>query len=387
MVNSLGSDTRTIWTRLAQGDQGSLVMDEELFPGQSVRVGRVDAALPQVPDGLRRYRCRNNSLALCALRQIEAEVRAAVREHGPARVGVVMGSSTSGVAASEAAYASWRETGLAPADYSYSQHELGGLALFLAECCGVSGPAYTLSTACSSSAKVFSCAQALLEMGLCDAVMTGGADSLCRLTVQGFGSLQATSQSPCNSMSRNRRGFNVGEGAALFLLTRAEGGIQLLGVGESSDAHHMSAPDPEGVGAAAAMAAALADAGLEAGAIDYINLHGTGTELNDKMESKAVSRILPGVPASSTKPLIGHTLGAAGAMEVGFCWLALASPIDGKILLPPHCWDGEKDSALCALALTKPGQFLETGAGRAFMSNSFGFGGSNCSVVIGRQRW
>ena len=210
MVNSLGADVRTIWQRLIEGDQSSLVEDESLWPGHRVRVGRVATGLPQVPSRLARYGCRNNALALCALQQIEPAVRAAVQRHGARRVGVVTGSSTSGVGATEDAYASWLRDGRLPAEFSYSQHELGGLALFLAEYCGITGPAYTLSTACSSSAKAFASAQSLLDLDLCDAVLVGGADSLCRLTVQGFASLQATSAEPCNSMSCNRRGFNVG---------------------------------------------------------------------------------------------------------------------------------------------------------------------------------
>ncbi|HBL16475.1 MAG TPA: beta-ketoacyl-[acyl-carrier-protein] synthase II [Elusimicrobia bacterium] len=383
MVNCLGTDTRTVWERTLRGDQSGLVLDGEYFPGRQIRVGRIGGGLPEVPEAHARYRCRNNAIALAALRQISEAVRAAVREHGPARVGVVMGSSTSGVAASETAYAAWMRDGALPAGYFYCQNELWGLAQFLADYCGATGPAYAISTACSSSAKVFASARALLETGVCGAVLAGGADSLCQLTVQGFSSLQAVSDQPCNSMSRNRRGFNVGEGAAVFLLTREAGGIQLLGVGESSDAHHMSAPDPEGTGAAASMAAALADAGLAASAVSYLNLHGTGTGLNDRMEGKAVSRVLPGVPASSTKPLTGHTLGAAGAMEVGFCWLALANPADGKVCLPPHCWDGAADETIPPLALTRPGQTLPAAGRVTLMSNSFGFGGSNCSLILG----
>ena len=387
MVNSLGADIATIWRRIIQGDQSSLVEDESLWPGHRVRVGRVDTRLPKVPERLGRYACRNNALALCALQQIEPAVRAAIQRHGPRRVGVVMGSSTSGVGATEGAYAAWLKDGRIPVEFSYSQHELAGLALFLAEYCGITGPAYTLSTACSSSAKAFASAQSLLDMDLCDAVLVGGVDSLCGLTVQGFASLQATTTEPCNPMSRNRRGFNVGEGAALFLLTRSDAGIQLLGVGESSDAHHMSAPDPIGAGAEAAMKAAFEDAGLAPADVAYINLHGTGTELNDRMESQAVARLLPTTPAGSTKSLVGHTLGAAGAMEVGFCWIALANPILGKVLLPPHLWDGQKDETFPVLSLVRLEQAVDACGHLVFMSNSFGFGGSNCSVLIGRRRW
>jgi 3-oxoacyl-[acyl-carrier-protein] synthase-1 len=183
-------------------------------------------------------------------------------------------------------------------------------------------------------------------------------------------------------MSRNRRGINIGEGAALFLMTREAATVELLGIGETSDAYHMSAPQPEGLGAEAAMRAALADAGLSAGDVDYLNLHATATPKNDEMESRAVARVFPaGVACSGTKPLTGHTLGAAGATELAFCWLTLR---DGR--LPPHLWDGEADPDLPRLDLVSAGQRFVRGAGRVCMSNSFAFGGSNASLLIGDAR-
>lgn len=385
MVNALGADARAIWARVLKGEQGCLRPDERLHPGRSVLVGRVRDPLPAVPEGLGRYDCRNNALALCALSRIAEEVRSAVERWGPDRVGVVAGTSTSGMAETEDAYAAWRQSGELPPGFACERYDFGGLAEALARRSGISGPAYSISTACSSSAKVLASARALIRTGVCDAVLAGGADSLCKLTVQGFGSLGLLSETPCNPMSRNRSGLNIGEGAALFLLTREPGGIQLLGVGETSDAHHMSAPDPEGKGAAAAMEAALRDAELEPKDIDYVNLHGTGTPLNDAMESAAVARLLPGVPASSSKPLVGHCLGAAGAVELGICWLALARAEGGRVMLPPHRWDGELDDGIPALPLVEPGDSISADDGRAvtFLSNSFGFGGNNCSVIMG----
>jgi 3-oxoacyl-[acyl-carrier-protein] synthase-1 len=284
--------------------------------------------------------------------------------------------------ATEAAFIAYRATGQWPSAFDYKQHEMGGVAEFLAELSGIEGPAYTLSTACSSSAKVFASARALLRDGWCDAVLVGGADSLCRLTLQGFSALEALSSAPCNSMSRHRDGFNIGEGAAIFLMERSEAGIQLAGVGESSDAHHISAPDPEGQGASVSMQSALADAELSPGAISYIHLHGTGTPLNDQMESRAIARLFENTPASSSKGMLGHTLGAAGAMNVGLCWLALSAPESDRLALPPHCWDGQADETLPPLALVASGQTIESTGNPAFLSNSFGFGGSNCSVII-----
>jgi len=255
-------------------------------------------------------------------------------------------------------------------------------AVFLARYLGLRGPAYTVSTACTSSAKAFASARGLLRHDLCDAVLVGGVDSLCRLTINGFTALESTTTALSNPMSRNRCGINIGEGAALFLLTRDEAAVELLGIGESSDAHHISAPHPAGSGAEAAMRAALADAGLPASAVDYLNLHATATPRNDEMESRAVARVFPqGVAASGTKPLTGHTLGAAGATELAFCWLALR---DGR--LPPHLWDGVVDPELPRLDLIGGERHFARTRGRVCMSNSFAFGGSNASLLIGDAR-
>jgi len=199
------------------------------------------------------------------------------------------------------------------------------LGLFVAEYLGLDGPAYTIATACSSSAKVFASAQRLIEAGFCDAAIVGGADTLCRMTLNGFDSLEALAKDYCNPFSRNRDGINIGEGAAMFLMSTEESAVSMLGVGESSDAYHVSAPHPEGDGAALAMMRALEAAKLTPGDIDYINLHGTATELNDAMEGRAVSKVFGDrTPCSSTKSMTGHMLGAAGANEVAALWLTLA---------------------------------------------------------------
>jgi 3-oxoacyl-[acyl-carrier-protein] synthase-1 len=387
MVNALGTDTETIWRRLVAGDQSALSLWDGVLPGKMVRVGRApveDSAVP-FPSSLKPYHCRNNVLILKAFEQIADRVRAVISLYGSDRVGVVMGSSTAGVASTEAAFAARRLSGEFPASFCYVQHELGGVAEFVSQVANIQGPSYTLSTACSSSAKAFASARALLREGWCDAVLVGGADSLCRLTVEGFLSLEALSSQPSNSMSRNRDGFVVGEGATLFVLERGDNGIELCGIGESSDAHHMSAPLPEGQGAAAAMSQALNDAGLTPDQIHYINLHGTGTLLNDQMEARAVASLFPHVPASSSKGMIGHTLGAAGAMEVGVCWLALSHEHQGRVFLPPHCWDGHPDDQLPPLHLVPLQDRIELTQKTAFLTNSFGFGGSNCAIVIGKS--
>jgi 3-oxoacyl-[acyl-carrier-protein] synthase-1 len=227
----------------------------------------------------------------------------------------------------------------------------------------------------------------MIQSGLCDAVVAGGVDTLCKLTVRGFAALEATSKGIANPFSRHRDGINLGEGAALFLLSRDPSSIELLGVGETSDAYHISAPDPEGRGAEAAVRAALDDADCAPGNIGYVNLHGTGTQLNDAMESAMMARVFgrESVPASSTKPLTGHLLGAAAATELAFCWLAL-SGYNAARELPVHHWDGERDALLDPLALVAPGTRLAERGRRCLMSNSFAFGGSNLSLVIGDAR-
>ena len=256
---------------------------------------------------------------------------------------------------------------------------MGTPAAFVAHVIGAAGPAYTVSTACSSSAKALAAAARLLRSGQVDAVVCGGADSLCDFTRAGFGALGAVSARRCNPFSRHRDGINVGEGAALFLATRESASVRLSGWGESSDAHHMSAPDPAGRGAEAALRAALQRGAIEASQIDYVNLHGTATQQNDAMESALIARVFDAVPCSSTKPLTGHALGAAGAIEAALCWIALAH--NPQHALPPHWWDGEADPALPILALVAPGSHAARPL-RHLLSQSFAFGGSNAALIL-----
>jgi 3-oxoacyl-[acyl-carrier-protein] synthase-1 len=385
LVTALGVGVEATWSRLIEGDQSRLSVREDLVPGRAVTVGQALEPLLPVPPRLARYACRNNMLALTALQPIAAAVRAAIERLGAARVGVVMGSTTSGVDAAELAVEQAAAAGALPEWFDYAQLELGGLAGFVAAWLGTGGPAYTVSTACSSGAKAIVSARALLALGVCDAVVAGGSDALCRLTLNGFAALQAVAEAPSNPFSLNRRGLTLGEGAAVFLLERRAGGVQVLGSGESSDAHHMSAPDPEGHGAAVAMEQALAEADVRPRDLAYLNLHGTGTPLNDAMESRAVRRVFgdDAVPASSTKPLVGHTLGAAGAIELGFCCMMLQRRSARGVPLPPHRWDGVVDPELPALRLVAPGEHAPPADQMAVLSNSFGFGGNNCAVVLG----
>jgi 3-oxoacyl-[acyl-carrier-protein] synthase-1 len=382
MINALGGDVDEIVPALAAARSPGM---GHVHTGiGDAFVGSVLAPLDLAPRAdLARYDCRNNRLLLAALAQIAPALEAARERYGPERIGVVLGTSTSGIEAAETAFVYHAQAGELPSSFNYRQMEIGTAAPFAAAALGVQGPAFTISTACTSSAKAFASARRLLQLQLCDAVVVGGVDSLCELTVQGFASLESTSNARTNPMSRNRRGINVGEGAAVFLMSRDEAAVRLAGLGESSDAHHISAPDPQGVGGEMALREALADAGIAASALGYVNLHATATQKNDEMEAHLMARVFPdGVAASGTKPLTGHQLGAAGATELGFAWLTLAR---ANATLPPHLWDGEADPALPALDLVEGARALPRGMGTQYvMSNSFAFGGSNVSLILAR---
>lgn len=349
-------------------------------------VGEIDGVDAQaLPAALSAYDCRNHRLALLALRAdgFEARVRTAVAKHGAHRVGVFMGTSTSGILETELAYRQRDPaSGALPAAFRYgTTHNPYALSEFLREHLGITGMAATISTACSSSAKVFAAAARQIELGTIDAALVGGVDSLCLTTLYGFASLELTSGEPCRPYDAGRDGISIGEGAAYALLERGTEtpeahAVWLLGAGESSDAHHMSAPHPEGLGAKLAMEAALRASSLNADDIQYINLHGTATPANDSAEGKAVAALFGDrVPCSSTKGATGHTLGAAGAVEAVLCALAL---VDGFLPGSP----GTR-----ALDPSIPLSYRLQGAPaplRHALTNSFGFGGSNCSLVFGK---
>jgi 3-oxoacyl-[acyl-carrier-protein] synthase-1 len=382
MLNALGHDLESIVPALANA-RSSGTGAVQTAKGE-VFAGRVIAPLDVAPPAaLERYDCRNNRLLLAALAQIAPAIESACERYGAHRIGVVLGTSTSGIEAAEASFSAAAKGGAAPPQFEYRRMEIGTAAPFAAAALGLHGPALTISTACTSSAKAFASARRLLQLHLCDAVVVGGVDSLCELTMQGFASLESTSPVRANPMSRNRSGINVGEGAAVFLMSREEGPVFIAGAGESSDAYHISSPDPQGIGAEIALRAALGEAGLTPSEIGYVNLHATATRKNDEMEAHLMARVFPdGVATSGTKPLTGHQLGAAGATELGFAWLALARQ---DVALPRHLWDGEADPALPLLDLVESERFLPRGAGPQFvMSNSFAFGGSNASLILGR---
>ncbi len=340
----------------------------------------------QLPDALQRFDCRNNRLAQLGLKQdgFDAAVRAAIARFGPRRIGVFLGTSTSGILSTEIAYRHRDpDTGALPEDFDYAgTHNSFSVVDFVRRLCGLSGPAVAVCTACSASAKVFAAAQRMLAAEQIDAALVGGVDSLCLTTLYGFHSLQLTSAEPCRPFDRARDGLSIGEAAAFALLERAPSepepeAVLLLGTGESSDAYHMSSPQPEGTGARSAMQAALEAAALAAGAIDYINLHGTGTPSNDSAESRAVTALFgTTTPCSSTKGATGHALGAAGALEAVICALTLQSG-----LMPGGLNLRERDPQLTANYLTEN----RRAPLRHVLSNSFGFGGANCALLFGRS--
>jgi 3-oxoacyl-[acyl-carrier-protein] synthase I len=386
LICARGDDRASVARTLFAGDTSCMRAESGWVPERELPVASVKSALPSMPAEMARHDSRNNQLLLAAALQIEADIQQAIERYGHDRIGVILGTSTSGIDEASRGIATYLSEQTFPESYDYRQQELSAPANFLAQWLKLSGPSYVISTACTSSARALLSARRLLDMNLCDAVLCGGVDSLCKLTLNGFSSLEAVSDQRCNPFSANRNGINIGEAAVLFLMTRQASGehkIALLGAGASSDAHHISAPEPSGLGAQNAMHKALNNAGLEAGDIGYLNLHGTATQHNDAMESLAVHAVfLAGLPCSSTKPMSGHTLGAAGALEAAFCWLALA-PDNRDHLLPPHVWDAQADTNLPALALVKPGDVLRADAPRRFMSNSFAFGGNNVSLIIG----
>ncbi|KAF1008530.1 MAG: 3-oxoacyl-[acyl-carrier-protein] synthase 2 [Luteibacter sp.] len=373
---SLGQGKAAVAAALFGTDDHGLAALDGWVPGHALPLGNVDVTLPAVAP---ERDTRNNRLLKQAVEEIRADVDAAIARFGADRIGVVIGTSTTGIEEATGHIAARGRDGVWPESYRYADQELGAPAESLAEWLGLAGPCYGISTACTSGARALLSAQRMLRLGLCDAVICGGADTLCRLAIRGFHALEATAPERCQPFSASRRGINIGEAAAVFLMTREPADVTFLGGGASSDAYHMSSPEPDGRGASEAMRLALNATGLDASMIDYVNLHGTATEQNDAMESRAVAAVLgTQVPCSSTKALTGHTLGAAGALEAAFCWLSLR---DAERRLPPHHWDGQFDPALPALHFVASGDRLAPGR-RHLMSNSFAFGGNNASLIL-----
>jgi len=374
LISSIGFGKKETKANLFSEERSGL-NPYKLPNGKETYIGDISGDLAQIPSKFSQLESRNNQLLLTVFQQIETTFNNLKKSIQPERIAVVIGTSTSGISDVEAAFEFKKESNSFPKNFHYKKHEMASPSEFLAKYIGATGPSYTVSCACSSGSKAVTSASRLLSSGLCDLVITGGVDTLCNLTLLGFNSLEVISEKPCLPFSQNREGINIGEAGALFIMTNEKGKLNLLGYGESSDAYHHSAPEPEGKGAQSCMNLALNKAKLKADEIDYINLHGTGTLQNDSMEAKAVFRTFGNsTPCSSTKSLTGHTLGAAGAIEAAFSLLALE---EQKLI--PHHWDNLPDSEIPNLNFSSNQHAVL----KNIMSNSYAFGGNNCSLVLG----
>jgi 3-oxoacyl-[acyl-carrier-protein] synthase-1 len=369
--------------------------------------GQVPEALAPLPEKLSRFETRQARLALAALTPIAATVRRSVERFGGHRVAWVLGSSNAGLDTTERSYAAHAKTGQLPEAFSMrDQHDFGAVLHMLQELAGTSGPAYFVSTACSSAGKAFAAGARLLRAGLADAVIVGGVDALCEMTLRGFRSLGVLAEEACKPFSLDRADISIGEGSAFFVLERADelaraedlnplARLSLLGWAETADAHHMTAPHPQGDGAERVMRKALARAGLPPSAIDLVNAHGTATAQGDSSEALAIARVFgSALPVVSTKGYTGHALGAAGAIEAALCLISLehglapaslgAAPIDPE--LPVHVLTERSPLGERAKSRPTPNDG-EPAASRArhVLSNSFAFGGSNVSLIFGGQ--
>jgi 3-oxoacyl-[acyl-carrier-protein] synthase-1 len=430
-----GNGRNSFFEAACRGDQGGIQpvvtsggKADGRADGRAFLAGRIRGSLPEAPAlpslaappefaaGTRIFR-----IAAAALAQLRPSIERALALYGVERIGVCVGSCDNGTEASIPAHRVFFAGRGFPENYELRFQGASLLAEYIAGISGAAGPALTVATACASGAGAVVKGAEFIRAGFCDAVIAGGVDIVSDTVLLGFSSLEAVSDTVTNPFSKNRKGITLGEGAAFFVLTKDDAGgasgdaegIALLGAGESADAFHMTAPREDGRGAIQAMRSALRSADLRPGDIDYINLHGTGTPLNDRMEALAVQTVFGEnqPPASSTKPVTGHTLGAAGALELALCWMTLAEPAEkpsakavaeavaeaaanapartaaqngGKATIPVHCWDGEYDDTMPRLRLEEryfPPGFIP----RICMSNSFAFGGCNVSLVIGKR--
>lgn len=381
IICSLGSGASDVAEKLffAKPTMSFVKKSKNYSTSMQLPVGEITELLTKV--SIPEEDTRNNQVLTTAIDQLRPEIEGLKQRFGAQRIGVVIGTSTSGISDGEAALAYHRQHGQLPGNYHYRKQEISSPSRYVANWLGLKGPAFSVSSACTSGAKALASGARLIRLGVCDAVIAGGVDTLCRMTVEGFSSLSVTTSSICNPFSVNRNGINIGEAAGIFIMSAEHAAVRLAGWGETSDAYHISSPHPDGIGAESAMRKALAGAGLPASAIDYLNFHGTATEQNDHMEANAVHRVLGSdIHCGSTKPLTGHTLAAAGAVEAIFCWLALQRD-DG--LLPQHRWDHQYDPSLPTLhniAAARVDQPLVS-----VMSNSFAFGGNNLSLIMVKQ--
>ncbi|EPY98752.1 beta-ketoacyl-ACP synthase [Mannheimia haemolytica] len=351
-------------------------------------LGQVSARLRDFPVELSIDRSRNNQLLWHALAEIEPKITACIEQFGRERIAVIIGTSTTGADENIPVFKAGVQGDYATEQFNQQQILFSVPSDFVAEVYGLTGLSYGISTACTSGARALISAARLLKAGLCDAVICGGVDTLSPLTISGFSSLEVLSNQQTNPFSANRNGINIGEGAAVFVMSREpldEHRIQLLGYGSSSDAYHMSSPHPEGEGAISAFQNALHNADLDAADIGWINLHGTGTLHNDQMESLAVAKIFGNQTAcTTTKPYTGHTLGAAGAVEAAILWGMLCRQHNPTGKLPAQLWDKQADENLPNIAITYEQSRWAAGR-RIGASSSFAFGGNSSVLILGES--
>lgn len=388
LICCAGQNKDELYSSCLTGNQGGLKI-MELPDGKQFPTGIVTFENQNVPYSLVKeplaYAGGTKIIRLidAALEQIRAEIENVISKYGADRIGVCLGSCDNGSEGSLLAHKALLENGAFPVDYNLRFQSASFAAEFIADKFGLKGPVTTAATACASGASAIIRGAELIRSGFCDAVISGGADVVSETVFLGFHALEALSENLANPFSKNRKGINLGEGAAFFVLDTMPytqvGGIEFLGYGESCDAYHMTAPGIDGAGPSKAMKAALANAGIEPSQIGYVNLHGTGTLLNDKAEAIAMKDVFSSLtpPSSSIKPITGHTLGAAGALETAICWMT----INMKKGLPLHYWDGEKDEELPFHPYTQKSE-----PPSICMNNNFAFGGCNVSLILGRSK-
>lgn len=388
VISCAGVGVESFYHHLLNHDQRLFSQSRKLSSGSFRQVGKVNEEFPGFPINLGAFYSRTNHLVYAALLQISEAIKETKDKYSPERIGVVMGTCTSGSTEIDRSRAYEKEYGQVPDGYDYTVEFMDNTANFVKHYLQSDGPAISVSTACTSSGKALAMAKRYLENNMLDAVIVGGADSYALAPLNGFESLASLSEHYCTPFGAARDGINIGEGAAIFVLTREPSALAIVGTGESSDAYHMSSPDPEATGAELAVRHALAEAKLEPDDIGYINLHGTGTVANDAMESLLVNRVFgPQTPCSSTKNITGHTLGAASAIELAACAAMLRNGgkgADGQqaFELIPQYADYAIDEGLAPINLVRD---RATTSKPYFLSTSYAFGGSNCCVIIARQ--
>lgn len=376
-VSSLGTNELTIVDSLSHTDRCYLTYRDDLLnEHKGSYFGQIKAKLPRL-DEYPEHKSRNSAVLAFLADSIKDSINELKQKYSKDRIAIILGTSTSGLDETENELKKFMQTGVPSRDFYYKSQEFGDPSMFLADYLDIDGPAYTISTACSSSARALICGKRMLESGLVDAVIAGGADTLCKVPINGFNSMGVLSHERCLPFNKNRAGINIGEGGGLMILSKEKASLELLGVGESSDAYHVSSPEPSGAGAISAMKMALDDASLTTDDIGYVNLHGTATKLNDAMESKAMACLFKGkVPCSSTKYMTGHTLGAAGIVETAILCYLLKHDLDLPVQDFSH---DEIDDTLDECGLVKEKMKAKK---KVMMSNSFAFGGNNASIII-----